>query len=369
MILLGIETSCDETAAAIVEDGIAVKSSIVASQMAQHAPYGGVVPELAAREHVRNIMPVVAAALVQGGVSVVDLDGIAVTCKPGLVPALLVGLSFAQGIAAAGSLPIVGVNHVLGHIYSCFMAEPELLDSERGFPILALVVSGGHTSLILIRADGTASVLGGTLDDAAGEAFDKAAKILDLGYPGGPVIERLAEKGDPHAIRFPRGLTGEGGKPMRAEDRFNFSFSGLKTSLLYRVRDRHRTPDTTADIAAGYQAAVVEVLVRKTMDAADAFEAPTVLACGGVACNGRLRSDLEQAAAAANRRVVIAPPAYCTDNAAMIAGIGYHYLEKGEIVDPHIGVGARLEDDVGELPFAPHARRRKTGRTDDPILS
>ncbi|MCF7853378.1 MAG: tRNA (adenosine(37)-N6)-threonylcarbamoyltransferase complex transferase subunit TsaD [Candidatus Pacebacteria bacterium] len=359
MNVLGIETSCDETAAAVVFNGTVVKSTIVASQIEKHAGYGGVVPELAAREHIRNICPVVETAFLESGLTAADMDAVAVTHRPGLVPALLVGLSYAQGLAAAGGLPLIGVNHFLGHVYSCFMAAPDLLDSPREFPVVALVVSGGHTSLILLAADGKTVMLGRTLDDAAGEAFDKAAKILDLGYPGGPVIDRLAKNGDPGAVRFPRGLMGESGKPVAAEDRFNFSFSGIKTSLLYHVRDRDLSKQELLDVIASYQESIVDVLVRKTVAAANEHDAGSILLCGGVACNSCLRDRFKEQTEASDRRLVIAPPKFCTDNAAMIAGLAYHYVEQGEIVDHAISANARLAEELEDVPFTPLAPSRQ----------
>ncbi|MFW6414386.1 MAG: tRNA (adenosine(37)-N6)-threonylcarbamoyltransferase complex transferase subunit TsaD [Verrucomicrobiota bacterium] len=353
MNILGIETSCDETAAAVVQDGVETRANLVSSQVAEHADYGGVVPELAAREHLVNIDYVIQTALKQSGMSIVDIDGVAVTTHPGLVPALLVGTSYARGIAAAGALPIVGINHFLAHIYSCFIHHPFLLEDAALYPLVALVVSGGHTVIILIEKEGDAIILGTTLDDAAGEAFDKAARILSLGYPGGPVIEKLAENGDEDYVRFPRGLTGEGGKPVSDENRFNFSFSGLKTSLLYKVKDRQPDTDEISNLTASYQRAIVEVLCRKTFSAAAQYDAPTVLVCGGVACNGRLQREFEETAEKKRQRLIIPPPSLCTDNAVMVAGLGYHYIRYAESPDTAVTVGARLGRRFDSLPFTP----------------
>ena len=353
--ILGIESSCDETAAAVVVGGRRVLASVIASQVAAHAAYGGVVPELAAREHLRAIAPTVQAALAKSGLTLAELTGIAVTRAPGLVPALLVGYSFAQGLAAATGLPCMGINHFLAHLYGAFLDLPEeLLAHPETYPILALVVSGGHTALLLVAADGTARIIGHSLDDAAGEAFDKAAKILQLGYPGGPIIDRLARDGNPAAFAFPRGLMARPGHRQEPANRFHFSFSGLKTALLYQVRDHPPTPDELCDLAASYQAAIVEVLTLKTLDAAKACDARTVVACGGVACNGGLRTGLTTAAGNAGIRLVIAQPKYCTDNAAMVAGLGWHYLRQpgADRLAPG-GVAARLEAALAPLPFAP----------------
>ena len=356
--ILGIESSCDETAAAVVVDGRQVAASVIASQVRAHAAYGGVVPELAAREHLRAIAPVVRAALKDSGLTPAGLAGIAVTRAPGLVPALLVGHSFAQGLAAATGLPWVGVNHFLAHLYGAFLEQPEdWLAQDASYPLLALVVSGGHTAPLLVADDGSARIIGSTLDDAAGEAFDKAAKILDLGYPGGPLIDRLAQDGNPAAFPFPRGLMARPGHPQDPANRFNFSFSGIKTALLYQVRGRPApAPAELHDLAASYQAAIVEVLVAKTFAAAAAHGARTVVACGGVACNRGLRTGLQAAAARhRNLRLVVASPKYCTDNAAMVAGLGWHYLRQrgGGGTPAPGGVAARLEAALSPLPFAP----------------
>lgn len=353
MKILGIETSCDETAAAVVEDGTRVLSSVISSQIAKHALFGGVVPELAAREHLAAIDPVVSAALAEGGCTVADLGAVAVTHSPGLVPALLVGTAYAKGLAATGGVPLLGVNHFLAHVYGALLERPDVCREPARFPLLAVVVSGGHTALLLIRADGTTALVGRTLDDAAGEAFDKAAKILDLGYPGGPLIDRIAQRGDPGRVRFPRGLVGGSGRAVRAEDHLNFSFSGLKTALYYHVRDRVLADAELADVVASYQAAIVDVLVLKSRWAAEESGAATVVLCGGVACNSALRRAMAEHLGGGGRELIVAPPRYCTDNAAMVAGLAWHELRLGAAPDPDVIVGARLPEDLGRVPFAP----------------
>lgn len=356
MKILGLESSCDETAAAVVEDGQTVLSSVISSQIKLHTAYGGVIPELAAREHLKNVTPVVAAALREADTPLEKLDGIAITSHPGLIPALLVGNAYAKGLAAATGLPIVGVNHFLGHLYGAFLERSELLQDDKLYPILGLVVSGGHTAIVLVEASGKARIVGRTLDDAAGEALDKAAKILNLGYPGGPVIDRLAKEGDPDAHVFPMGLVGAAGKPVPPEHRYDFSFSGVKTALLYKVRDHQPSDQQLRDLVASYQSAVMEVMVHKAFLAARDFHAGTLCLCGGVACNSYLRRRIQEEADKRHLPVLLAPPKYCTDNAAMIGGVGYHCLRLGRQDSLDMPVNARLPQDLGIIPFAKNAK-------------
>jgi N6-L-threonylcarbamoyladenine synthase len=318
MIVLGIESSCDETAAAVLADGRRVLSSVIASQEAIHAPYGGVVPELASRRHLEVIVPVVEKALADARATLRDLDGIAVTHGPGLVGSLLVGCAVAKSLAYVRRLPLVPVNHLEGHIYATF-----LTDDPPEHPFLALVVSGGHTALYRARAPLEYALVGQTRDDAAGEAFDKVAKLLGLGFPGGPVIERVAATGDPKAITFPLAQMSDGAP--------DFSFSGIKTSVSLYVKQRGALTGTEiADVAASFQAAVVKMLVRKTVKAALHHGIKRVVLTGGVAANGPLRGALEAAAAEHGLRLHIPPRHLCTDNAAMITAAGTARLAAGE---------------------------------------
>ena len=310
--ILGIETSCDETAAAVVEDGRRVRSSIVSSQVELHEPYGGVVPELASRAHVELINPVVEDALMEAGVlDVRELDAVAACHGPGLAGALLVGVSAAKALALTSGLPYVQVNHLEAHLYAGWLEEPDL-----ELPLAVLVVSGGHTLLVVMEGHGKYRVMGQTVDDAAGEAYDKVARFLGLGYPGGPAIDRLAAEGDPESIVFPRPMLGEG---------YDFSFSGLKTAVINHVR---KHPEVEArDVAASFQEAVVDVLTAKLVAAADDARASTLVLGGGVAANSRLRSRVADAGAATGRHAFLPPPELCTDNGAMIAAAAWWHLE------------------------------------------
>ena len=316
--ILGIETSCDETAAAVVENGRHIASNVVASQVAVHAKYGGVFPEAASRMHVEAIEPVVREALAQAHLEVDSLDAIAVTRGPGLAGSLVIGMNFAKGLALGAGLPLLGINHLEGHLYSLQLVEEE---PEPEFPMVALIVSGGHTELVVMEGHLSYRRLGGTLDDAAGEAFDKVARLLGLAYPGGPAIEKAAEIGNPQAFKFPRAWL---------EGSWDFSFSGLKTAVLREVLARQPNLKAgveppaaglpVADLAASFQAAAVEVLVGKTLAAAEALQARQILIAGGVSANRLLRQALAEQTPLPAR----VPPLFlCTDNAAMIAAVGH----------------------------------------------
>jgi N6-L-threonylcarbamoyladenine synthase len=309
MRVLGLETSCDETAAAVVEDGRTVCSSVVSSQVDLHARFGGVVPELAGRAHVELITAVIAEALVEAGVGLDGLDAVAACHGPGLVAALLVGVSAAKALALTAGVPYVGVNHLEAHLYAAWLEEPDLEP-----PLAVLLASGGHTMVVVMEGHGRYRIAGETVDDAAGEAFDKVARHLDLGYPGGPAIDALAATGDPAAVRFPRAMPGER----------DFSFAGLKTAVVNHVRHHPETP--AADVAASFQEAVVDQLVDKLLAAADEASAPTLALGGGVAANSRLRARVADVAAASGRRAFLPPRHLCTDNGAMIAGAAWWQL-------------------------------------------
>lgn len=319
--ILGIETSCDETAAAVIENGRTMLSNVVASQVALHARYGGVFPEVASRQHIQTIYAVVESALQQAHLNLSDVDAIAVTRGPGLAGSLVVGLNTAKGLSLANDLPLIGVNHLEGHIYSAWVltGDAGIPAPPPQFPLLALLVSGGHTELNLMTDHLSYKQLGKTLDDAAGEAFDKVARLLNLPYPGGPSIQKAAERGDPNAFSFPR---------ARLEGTWDFSFSGLKTAVLRVVRELEKAKDTlpVEDLAASFQAAVVDVLVSKTLAAARAFQAREILVAGGVSANRALR---EAFLAQSEFPVHIPPLSLCTDNAAMIATAGYFRFIQG----------------------------------------
>lgn len=326
MIVLGIETSCDETAAACVRNGTDVLSSVVSSQVDLHAEYGGVVPEIASREHGERMIPVVARSMVEAGLDSGDIDAVAATVGPGLIGALLVGVSTAKALALTWDVPFIAVNHLEAHLYASFLEDPHL-----EFPMVVLLVSGGHTLLVLMEDHGRYRILGETLDDAAGEAFDKVARFLGLGYPGGPVIDRLAMSGDPEAIRFPRSMIDEG---------LDFSFSGLKTSVINYVR---KNPDASAeDIAAGFQAAVVDVLVHKIRRAAREHGAKALAIGGGVAANSLLREQFLGACADDGLDGFVPSRAMCTDNAAMIASAGWYEYQRAGATDLWVGANPNL---------------------------
>ncbi|MBW1659869.1 MAG: tRNA (adenosine(37)-N6)-threonylcarbamoyltransferase complex transferase subunit TsaD [Deltaproteobacteria bacterium] len=328
MIILGIESSCDETAAAVYHESAGILSSVVRSQIADHAPYGGVIPELAARKHIEAIVPITEEALKRADVSLDTLDGIVATFAPGLVGALLVGLSFAKALAWAQKKPFVGVHHLEGHLLSPFLGSEE---DRPHFPFLGLIVSGGHTSLYKVIDYGRYELLGKTVDDAAGEALDKAGKLLGLPYPGGIAIDKLSQEGgNPKAYDFPIGLN--------QRDNFNFSFSGLKTALVYTLKKvGYGNPSKTLppkelvrDLAASFQEAVVQALVRKAFFALEETGLQELVVTGGVAANSRLREVLERKSRKTGIRIIIPDKTLCTDNAAMIAYAGFTRLKKGQ---------------------------------------
>ena len=321
MIVLAIETSCDDTGAAVLLDGRKILSNVVSSQIFIHQKYGGVVPELASRRHIESIVPIVSQALEEAKVTLSEIDGIAVTQGPGLVGSLLVGLSFSKSLSFARGIPFIGVNHIEGHLSAIFLEK----DSPR-FPFIGLVVSGGHASLFRVDGFGKYKRLGQTRDDAAGEAFDKVAKLLGLGYPGGPIIDELSKKGNPKAIRFPR--------PSLGKNSFDFSFSGLKTSVVNYVKSSPEPvegypEDLIRDIVSSFQEAVVEVLVKKTLQAAQYLGLRRIVVSGGVAANRRLRERMKEVASEEKMKVYLPSPSFCTDNAAMVGVVGYEYLKRG----------------------------------------
>lgn len=335
MLILGIESSCDETAAAVVEDGKRILSDVVASQIPVHTPYGGVVPEIASRKHVEAILPTIDRALCEAGLEADDLDAVAVSQGPGLVGALLVGMSAAKAMAYALDRPLIAVNHLEGHIHAAFLGR-EPMDRS----MICLVASGGHTALYEVGTDCRSRLLGTTRDDAAGEAFDKVAKLLGLGYPGGVIIDSLAEKGDPHAISFPKAYLGK--------DSLEFSFSGLKTAVANYIRrfgsvppDGGQSPFRLEDVVAGFQEAVVGVLVDKTMKAAEVCVVNDVAVVGGVAANRRLRRRMGEETVRRGLTLHLPPPRYCTDNAAMIAAAAYSVWRRSGFCQAPLDLDAR----------------------------
>ncbi|MFA4903124.1 MAG: tRNA (adenosine(37)-N6)-threonylcarbamoyltransferase complex transferase subunit TsaD [Desulfobaccales bacterium] len=320
MLVLGIETSCDETAAAVVADGRVVMSSVVATQFESHAAYGGVVPEIAARRHLENILPVIQAALDQAKITLNDLDGLAVTQRPGLIGALIIGMAAAKALAFTLNKPLVGVNHLQAHIMAAFLTE-----TPPAFPFVALVVSGGHTNLYRVDGFTAMTLLGRSRDDAAGEAFDKVAKLMELGYPGGVRIEALAASGNPKAFNLPR--------PRIREEPLTFSFSGLKTAVAHQLKLHPEIlGDETSrrDLAASFQAAAVESLTSRAGLALIEMGCTRLVVCGGVAANGQLRRALTTQARTDGFELCLPPLALCTDNAAMVAALGYRRLVAGE---------------------------------------
>lgn len=321
-LIMAIETSCDETSAAVVKDGVQILSNIISSQIDVHKKFGGVVPEVASRKHLELINGVIQEALDTAGVGFSSLDAVATTSGPGLVGALLVGVSAAKAMAYALDIPLIAVNHLEGHIHANFLVEPHL-----EFPLICLVVSGGHTDLVVMNGHGSYRVVGRTRDDAAGEAFDKVARTMGLGYPGGPLVDRLAASGNRSAVPLPRAYLEEGS--------LDFSFSGLKSAVinyLHRARQRGEETDR-ADLAASFQQAVVDVLVHKTLEAAEQYNARTILLAGGVAANSLLRSSMAGAALKYGLRLVYPPGILCTDNAAMIACAAYYRYLRGDFSD------------------------------------
>lgn len=338
--ILGIETSCDETAAAVVRNGTEVLSNVISSQIELHQKYGGVVPEIASRAHIEKIYPIIDQAIRQSKLNSGDIDAVAVANQPGLTVALIIGITAAKTLALVWKKPLIAINHVHAHLQSAMMDTKDLQ-----LPAVALVVSGGHTSLYDCENTLELKLLGSTIDDAAGEAFDKVASILNLPYPGGPSIEKAAKNGNPAAVNFPR--------TMLAKDSLDFSFSGLKTAVLYHccgkdMKGENRVGKMSqkeiADIAASFQAAVVGVLIKKTQMAADRVGAKTILLGGGVAANTVLRNELEKMAQQTGRKMLVAPRKYCTDNAVMIASLAYYKYKAGLFADMTLEAKAACDD-------------------------
>lgn len=325
MLILGIDTSCDDTAAAIVENGRRIISNAVSSQNEIHEKYGGIVPELASRRHIEMIWPVVDEALIKASLKLSDLSAISVTYAPGLIGSLLVGVCFAKSISFVENIPLVSVNHLEGHIFSTF------LEHTPKFPFIALIASGGHTSLYIVSDFGNYNEVGRTRDDAAGEAYDKVAKLLGFGYPGGPFVDNLAGKGDPLAIAFPR---------ARLQDSFDFSFSGLKTAVLYHIKNNPQS--RKEDIAASFQAAVTDVLINRVIEISEKENIMSVALSGGVSANSGLRNTFKSKAAQKGWDLYLPSSHLCTDNAAMIASAGYYRFKRGETADMSLNPKAYL---------------------------
>ncbi len=336
--MLGLETSCDETSAAVIADGRRILSNVISSQIPVHQKYGGVVPELASRRHVENVVPVIDHALAEAGVRLADIDAVGVTHGPGLVGALLVGVAAAKALSFAAGVPLIGVHHLEGHMFAALLTHSDLEP-----PFVSLVVSGGHTSLVHVRDYSSFRLLGQTRDDAAGEAFDKVARLLGLPYPGGPHVEALAATGDPGAIRFPRSFTSEGS--------FEFSFSGLKSAVInyLHTASQRREPVNAANVAASFQFAVVDVLAQKALQAVHQCQCPKLVLAGGVAANGALRNELQARCDSQNIRFYYPDIVLCTDNAAMIGCRAHYQWQAGDIADlslnaiPSLPLGGKPE--------------------------
>ena len=331
MLILSIETSCDETSAAVVKNGSEILSNVISSQVEFHKKYGGIVPEIASRKHIEVINPIIQEALDSAKVTFKDLDAVAVTHGPGLIGSLIVGLSAAKAIAYALNIPLIGVNHLEAHIYANFInPKSETLNPKQSqnsklknpkFPFICLVVSGGHTMLVVVEDHGKYKVIGRTRDDAAGEAFDKVARFLKIGYPGGPIIDKMAKEGNPTAINFTRPMLNDG---------FDFSFSGIKTAVVTHVKRNRDFQSQVPDLVASFQQAIVDVLVTKTIRAAEEFDCRTIALAGGVAANSCLRKELGEKGASKGINVIIPPLILCTDNAAMVGARGYYLFKEGK---------------------------------------
>ena len=331
MIILAIETSCDETSAAVIKDGTQILSNIVSSQTEFHKKYGGIVPEVASRKHIEAISPVIKDAMDVSEKSFKDIDAVAVTFGPGLPGSLIVGLSAAKAISFALKKPLIGVNHLEGHIYANFLTAVNGSRSAVPFPFICLIVSGGHTQIVLVKDHCEYETLGRTRDDAAGEAFDKVARFLGLGYPGGPIIDKMSKEGNPDAIDFKR--------PMLGEDNYDFSFSGIKTAVVYYVK-KHTSSECANDLVASFQKSIVDTLVGKTMRAAKEKCIKTVILAGGVSANNLLRKALKEECEKENIDCRIPPIELCTDNAAMVGCAGYFRYKKGLFSDYAMGINS-----------------------------